>query len=307
MVDNKISIDIAMCTYRRDSVIDTLNSLQKLQLDNDWQVRIIVADNDAVPSAQQRVLSVDQTNIPVIYIHAPQSNISIARNACLSLSDSQWLAFIDDDELAMPGWLKALMQTATSTSAQVVLGPVDARYDPEFCEDWMSKGGFYQTRPVYVNGAILTGYTCNVLLDRRDERVKNADFDLALGKTGGEDTVLFSELYKQGCIIKYAQKAVLIEPITLPRASLKWLWLRRYRSGQTHGMLLADRVISLTDKLKQILIASVKASFCHIMLLLTLWNPVAWRRWWLRGGLHLGVVSSLLGKDTLVQYGEAKK
>ncbi|NRA16441.1 MAG: glycosyltransferase family 2 protein [Oceanospirillaceae bacterium] len=303
---DKIKIDIALCTFRRESVVDTLTSLQNLELDTQWQVKIIVADNDVEPSAELRVMSADQSKIPVIYVHAPQSNISIARNACLSESDSQWLAFIDDDELADPGWLRALMQKAFSSKASIVLGSVDSKCDPEFCESWMEKGGFFKTRPVYVNKKIVTGYTCNVLLDRRDKRVRDAGFDLSHGKTGGEDTVFFSALYKQGCTIEYAENAVLIEPVTESRASLKWLWMRRYRSGQTHAVLLSGKVISFKDKITQTAFALAKSLVCHAMMLLTLWSPVYWRKWWLRGGLHLGVVSKLWGGDTLVQYGKVE-
>lgn len=300
---SKLSIDIAMCTFRRESVIDALESLQQLELAEDWEVGIIVADNDVHPSAKERVLSVEQTNIPIRYIHAPDSNISVARNACLATSSSQWLAFIDDDELATPDWLSSLVDKAKETQAQIVLGAVDATYDDKYCMQWMSKGDFYQTRPVFVDGKIVTGYTCNVLIDRRVEPVKSAIFDLALGKTGGEDTVFFSSLYQKGCLITYEKAAVLYEPVIESRASLKWLWNRRYRSGQTHAMLLRDKTTTQSGKLMQLIKAIFKAVYCHVMLCGAFLNEVSWRRWCLRGALHLGVISSLLGKDTLVQYG----
>ena len=252
MNGDKIKIDIAMCTFRRESVVDTLNSLRNLELDSHWQVNIIVADNDVELSDRRRVMLVDQTNIPVIYVHAPQSNISIARNACLSTSDIQWLAFIDDDELADPGWLRALMHQAFVSKAFIVLGPVNAKYDPKFCENWMGKGDFYKTRSVYVKNKIVTGYICNVLLDRRDQRFRDFRFDLAHGKTGGEDSVFFSVLYKQGCTNVYAENALLTEQVTESRASLRWLWLRRYRSGQTHAMPLSSKAISIQGKIIQI-------------------------------------------------------
>lgn len=302
----KLTIDIAMCTFRRESVVDTLESLQQLDIDEEWEVGIIVADNDVYPSAKERVLSVEQTNIPIHYIHAPDSNISVARNACLATSTSQWLAFIDDDELATPGWLRSLVDNAKTSKAKIVLGAVNATYNKNYCTQWMSEGEFYQTRPVFVNGKIVTGYTCNVLIDRKDEPIKSAMFDLKLGKTGGEDTMFFSSLFRKGCLISYEKRAILYEPIIESRASLKWLWARRFRSGQTHAMLLGTKTRTLSGKSIELTKAIFKTVYCHLMLCASFWNSVSWRRWWLRGALHLGVISSLLGKKTLVQYGHAE-
>ena len=63
------------------------------------KVRLIVADNDEEPSARASVDRLRETApFEITYVHCPKSNISIARNACLTSADADFLAFIDDDE-----------------------------------------------------------------------------------------------------------------------------------------------------------------------------------------------------------------
>ena len=71
--------------------------------------------------------------------------------------------------------------------------------------------------------------------------VKGRRFALALGQSGGEDTHFFSHLHAAGGRIVFAEDAMLSEPVPENRASFLWLAKRRFRSGQTHGRLLADR------------------------------------------------------------------
>ena len=57
--------------------------------------------------------SAERNSLQITYVHAPARNISRARNACLALATAPLIAFIDDDEVASPQWLAALMDTQT--------------------------------------------------------------------------------------------------------------------------------------------------------------------------------------------------
>ena len=69
----------------------TLRSLGALETPPDATVRIVVADNDAVPSARTLVDALaDELPFELLYVHCPASNISIARNACLDNSAGEY-------------------------------------------------------------------------------------------------------------------------------------------------------------------------------------------------------------------------
>jgi succinoglycan biosynthesis protein ExoM len=299
---HQIRIDIGVCTFRRPAVVATLLSLFKLEVPAGTKLRIIVADNDAEPSAKDSIDRLrEKSPFEIVYIHCPKSNISIARNACLSASDADYLAFIDDDETAPRDWLCELLQTAKETGAEAVLGPVTAVYKPS-APSWMRKGDFHSTAPVWVNGDIVTGYTCNTLLLMTAPSVAGRRFALSLGQSGGEDTHFFSHMHADGGRIAFAKKAILSEPVPDSRASFMWLAKRRFRSGQTHGRLLAERKPG-TRRIGQIVTAASKVGFCAASALLSAFSPVRRNRQLLRMALHMGSVSGAFGVREIRQYG----
>ncbi|MCL6707772.1 glycosyltransferase [Pseudomonas sp. R2.Fl] len=295
-------IDIGICTFRRPELRDTLLSLFDLDVPRDVTVRLIVADNDGEPSARDLVEELrSRSPFPIRYVHCPKANISIARNACLAESDGDFLAFIDDDETASPGWLRELHAAALHSGADAVLGPVRAIYD-ETSPRWMRNGDFHSTRPVWVNGIIRTGYTCNVLLDMCSPHLAGRRFDLALGQSGGEDTQFFSAMTAAGGEIAFAPQALIEEPVPAKRASFDWLTKRRFRSGQTHGRILAGRHKG-TARLSQAFIAFSKLGYCAALSVATAFLPVTRNRYALRAALHAGALSGLLGFREIRQYG----
>jgi succinoglycan biosynthesis protein ExoM len=299
----KLRIDVCVCTYRRPELDDTLLSIAALTVPANAAVRVIVADNDAAPSARERVYALaGRIPLDVIYVHCPASNISIARNACLENSNGDFLAFIDDDETATPEWLAELLSVAEATGADAVLGPVRAVY-PDDAPGWMKRGDFHSTAPVWVRGEIITGYTSNVLLRRASPHVAGRRFNLALGRTGGEDTEYFTELTQAGGRIAFAPRAVVYEPVPKSRTLFSWLAKRRFRFGQTHGRLAgADR--QGLSVVPQIGLAAAKAGYCFASAAGQAFSPVRRNRSFLRGVMHSGVVSGLLGIREIRQYGE---
>ncbi len=297
-----LKVDIAICTYRRPMVADTLLSLFRLEVPADLSVRLIVADNDAEPSARGIIDALrERSPFPIHYVHCPKSNISIARNACLSHSEADYLAFIDDDETAPSNWLAELLKTAQETEADAVLGPVTALYDND-TPLWMRKGDFHSTRPVWVNGEIVTGYTCNTLLRMASHAVKGRRFALSLGQSGGEDTHFFTHMHQAGGRIAYAEKALLTEPVPGNRASFTWLAKRRFRSGQTHGRLQAEHKTGLR-RLPLVGVTAAKIAYSAAFTLLTAFDPVRRTRSALRTALHAGALSGIFGVREIRQYG----
>ncbi|WP_429128561.1 glycosyltransferase [Ensifer sp. 4252] len=298
-------VDVAVCTFRRPELAETLRSLAAITVPDATAIRIIVADNDMHPTATGLVDAL-RREIPfeIDYVHCPAGNISVARNACLDNATGDYLAFVDDDETVARDWLVRLLETATATRVEAVLGPVRAEYDPS-APAWMRRGDFHSTRPVWVGGEIVTGYTCNVLLDRKSPALAGRRFNLALGRTGGEDTEFFTHMHKAGGRLAYAPDALVYEIVPEKRASFEWLAKRRFRSGQTHGRLLAQTAAG-SGKPVEIVRAAAKSVYCAAACLILLASPVARSRYALRAVMHAGVVSGLFGVRELEQYGTSE-
>ena len=298
---------IGICTFRRPELEATLASLEKLTPCG-LPVAVAVADNDALPSAQDLVQAIAADHsLPVTYLHAPQANISIARNALLDharATGARLLVYLDDDETVEPDWLKHLVQAQRNSDAGAVLGPVCAHYLPD-APGWMDRARAHDTLPVFGgDGAITSGYTCNVLVDLSDPAAADLRFDPVRGRSGGEDSAFFADFLTAGGQIAFAPDALVHETVPSDRARLVWLLRRRYRMGQTHASLIA-RGRSRVGRVKAAGVAMAKALACGGMAVIGVASP-AWRnRQLMRGALHLGAVAQLGGARQIEIYGTA--
>ena len=295
-------ITIAICTYKRAEIKDTLESISKQKLTDDLSFRVIIADNDIEQTVRKDIekIAID-LGMNLTYVHAPSQNISIARNACLSNCKTKWLVFLDDDEIACDIWLSELYKTAIKENADVILGPVKSVY-LQGTSDWIIKCDFHSTMPVFVNGVIETGYTGNTLLNLASTQIKNRIFDLKLGRSGGEDTDFLSKAFKEGAKIVFSPRAIAYEDVPISRASLSWLSQRKFRVGQSYAGTLINEHDSLIGIGINFLKAFGKFAMCMMMSLIFIMSSSKKYLWFLRGCLHLGVISKLLGKKEIQQY-----
>ncbi|WP_425228627.1 glycosyltransferase [Sphingomonas sp.] len=292
------SVDVAVCTYRRDTLAHALRSIAGQVLPDGIRLRVIVADNDEEPSAQARTAAAAaQLTLDCHYVHAPARNISIARNACLDAAEAELLAFIDDDEVATPGWIAALLARLDESGADAVLGPARARY-PAGAPGWAARADLHSTRPPLTEtAAIRTGYSCNVLL--RLPAFAGLRFDPALGRSGGEDDLFFATAVQRGARIAYAPDAIVDDPVPAARLTLGWLWRRSFRNGQTYAR---TRLAAGGWRALLLPVAAGKASLCLAGAALTLASPARWRRLAVRGALHLGACARYCGRRDLQLY-----
>lgn len=284
------SVDITLCTFRRPMVRDTIASLGGLDLPPGVSVRIIVADNDEVPSARADVMAAAAgLPLPVEYLHAPARNISIARNAGLDAANADWVAFLDDDEFADPAWLARLLARAEETGADAIFGPAIAEYGAD-APAWMVRQDHHSNRPVRRDGEVETGHTCNALLRWAGTPWREQRFDLARGKSGGEDTEFFFRLRRMGARFEEAETAIVREAVHPDRLDLNWILRRKYRAGQSH----AARASGTAGRLKLGVSAFGKLLVCAGGVVAGAWSEDRRNFWTLRGAMHLGVIAGCL-------------
>ena len=213
------------------------------------------------------------------------------------------LVFIDDDETVSKDWLSHLIAEQERSGAEVVLGPSIAVYD-DAAPAWMREGDYHSSRPVYVDGKIITGYCCNTLVMRTSPPARNVRFQLGLGKTGGEDTIYLATIHRQGGTISYAEDALVYEDVPPKRAQLMWMLKRRFRFGHTHGLMLdALHDLGTSGRIREFVKAAAKCLSCGAMAVVNLPSRANRNRWLLRGALHAGVCLRFLGAGSIESYG----
>lgn len=283
-----VLVDVCVCTYKRPSLAATLASLNAQTLPAD-RLRIIVADNDHDPSARTLVEQSLAGGGGFLYLHAPARNISVARNACLDAATADYVAWIDDDEIADPDWLERLIAALQARDCDAVFGPVQAVY-PDDAPAWATAADLHSTRPVQTRKGVDTGYTSNALVKRAV--VGERRFDPDLGRSGGEDTDFFTRLYVSGARFAAAPDAVVREAVGEERLGLSWLLKRAFRSGQTHARRYLG---SGAERAAQAGIALAKSGACVGLAGLNVGSVSGRRRALVRGALHLGAFARLAG------------
>lgn len=305
-------IVVGVCTFRRPSLEGTLRSLLALEPPPGVTVRIVVSDNDEIPTAEGAVRGLaaeaEGAGLDLGYLHSPARNISLARNALLEEAErtgASALAFLDDDEWVRPDWLSRLIEARDVAGADAVFGPVRGVYG-EDAPAWMRGGAFHDAEAeLDAQGRVRTGYSGNVLIDVGAPAFRGRRFDLAHGRTGGEDTAFFEGARRAGAILAPAPLAEAFEHVPAYRARADWLARRRFRAGQTHGELIGQGA-SPARRLGLAGVAGAKVAACLAMAAAQGLSPARRNRALLRGCLHAGAASRLLGSRPLVLYGDAE-
>lgn len=284
-VRNIIKIDVLICTYKRTVLDQCLTSVLAQDLPEGLVVNVIVADNASTKWALECVMEhAKNTPITIQYLHAPADNISIARNACLESATGDYVAFLDDDEIAPNDWLAQLCWDMGGHD--VVFGPVVAQYPPD-APNWIVRNDFHSTTLDSAQGVIQTGYAGNVVMRWRGMPWVQERFDLALGATGGEDTDFFNRLYKLGAILTFSPHAYVHEPVAENRLCIRWLAKRRFRSGQS----FAD--IAMQDVHRAVLFSTAFLKSVYSVLAMFIFAMSEKRAgfWLMRCLFHMGVFS----------------
>lgn len=167
------------------------------------------------------------------YRHEPEPNIARARNAALELGPAEILVFVDDDEVAGPGWLEELLAAQEASGADAVFGTVE-RQLPEGSPSWIAAGRFFASAepPAGALGWTQTR-TGNTLLLGSWCYEDGFRFDEGFGRTGGEDVQFFSRLARSGARLWGAPAARVSEEVEARRLNLRYLLRRDYRQGQS--------------------------------------------------------------------------
>ena len=122
-------ITVAIASCGRPSLARTLASIDAQIFPEGWSVDVVVAD-DSMDGAAAKIAARLDMQLPLQVVNVASANIAMARNACLEAAGGQFIAFIDDDEIAGPHWIAELVEDALKAKADCLFGPVIPEYAP---------------------------------------------------------------------------------------------------------------------------------------------------------------------------------
>jgi hypothetical protein len=219
---------------RPQSLARAARSLFRLEGVDPGRLELVIVDNDAARSAEATAGELRrEAPCAVRYLCEPTPGVASARNTAVAGSKAPLIAFLDDDEEASPGWLKALLDAQARFDADVVFGPVrgqapePVRTHRAYLERFFSREGPAEAR-------LLDGYYgCGDSLIRRAALPDpQAPFALSQNHIGGEDDVLFGQMKARGARFAWTPDAWVIEHPEPSRLNLGYALKRAFAYGQ---------------------------------------------------------------------------
>ncbi|WP_431065365.1 glycosyltransferase family 2 protein [Methylotuvimicrobium sp.] len=248
-MSNQTQIDICLCTFMRPELLrETLTSIEQQQLSPDINVKVFVVDNDANAGAETVINEFKMRGlIDITYDIEPEQNIALARNRSVRMGKGDYVAFIDDDEVASESWLTHLYDCLRRYEADGVFGPVVPIY-PSNAPAWVVESGLID-RPSHKTGTtVVTGATNNTLVKRSLLDQYTGPFDREFGLTGGSDAALFRKAVKDGFKLIWCNEAIVSESVPDERMTFEFLKRRSYRGGQCYARIILAEA-TLIEKL----------------------------------------------------------
>jgi hypothetical protein len=247
------TITAIVCTYNRyDVLLEAIHSLQAQTLPPS-RFEILIIDNSTDLEARDRFWKDVEPSANMCVFYEGTPGLSRARNIGLREAAAALVAYIDDDAVAAPEWLEALVETFEAESgAAIVGGPVDPVWpdaEPPWLHKWLR--GFLtivdlgpERRPLSER-EWLAG--TNIAF-RKAALEAVGGFNETLGRVRGtllsnEELVVSELIHKLGSVSFYAPGARVLHRVYADRVSQSWM--RKRLSWQVVSDLMAGQANSV--------------------------------------------------------------
>lgn len=199
-----LQFSVIICTYNRANMLGgAVESVVQQSLDPS-RFEIIIVDNCSRDGTREEAarLQAHYAGHTIRYVYEPNPGLGNARLAGLRIAQAEWLAFLDDDARAAPGWLAAAAGALRDQPGLHGLGgPIHPLYlaekpawfqDEYEIRDWGSAERFLRKDEAFAGGNM---FFPRRLLEQLATVLPNA------GMVGnfmrfGEDTALFERAWE---------------------------------------------------------------------------------------------------------------
>jgi glycosyltransferase involved in cell wall biosynthesis len=274
---------VVICTHNRSAFLsETLEALIN-QHTPDFAFDILVVDNASTDQTRNILAAFQNKPVPVRYLYVPVLGLAHARNQAIDQVTAPYIAFLDDDAIPAPDWLRTLL--GTFDTIQPTPGAVGGRV---FLR-WTAG------QPAWMPDDLLGVYS---LLDYGDQVqavravngcsvafpgavAKRYRFDTRLGVAGknqipGEDADILNRMRRDNLVIYYQPGAVVCHVVGQYRENRHYLFARS--RGLGHAQALLSVIYAWPGRLAVLKLMAQDT-----------WNR---RHWWKR--MVLGVISGKL-------------
>jgi len=231
-----IQVSIVVCTYNRSEwLAGCLYSLES-QSEN-VPIEIIVVDNNSSDSTASVVLEFIKRSPKIKYIFEGRQGLSYARNRGFLEAAGEYVAYIDDDARACPGWIKEIFTFFEKYPDATGVGGQHSAFSPAPIPKWFPKE--YGSRSLGQETRLLKEkewISGTNMVFRKSSLIEVGGFDPAIGMAGdkvsyGEETKLTLRMMERGMKIYYCAEMQVEHAILPYKLTLRWLLRSNFANG----------------------------------------------------------------------------
>jgi len=243
---SNLVISAIICTHNRDpylaAAIDSLLA-QDLTAQGLGNFEVLVVDN-ASTDRTKAIVEARLDDPRLKYVHESQLGLSHARNRGVAESQGEIVAYLDDDAVAEPHWLRTLVGAYRADEKLAIAGGRVTLLWPEQTQppSWLSEAmlsclGYYDLgqEAVHIENPSLTPRGLNYSL-RRSFLDSVGGFDPQLGRMGkkllsNEELYMTEAALKQGLRVAYLPDALVAHNVAPERLNRNWFLRRSWWQG----------------------------------------------------------------------------
>ncbi len=247
------SISAIICTYNRDAYVGA--AIDSVLAQDLPEFEAILVDNRSTDRTQA-IVEERLSDPRLKYVYEPQQGLSAARNRGLKEAKGDILAYLDDDAVASPGWLRAIYEAYKNNEKLGIAGgkttliwPPGVSRPPWLSEEGCGVLGLYDfgDAPLAITHPDRTPIGANYSI-RREVLEAIGGFNVNLGRVGknlvsNEEIFMTQQALKRGWTVMYLPDAAAGHNIIPERITRNWFFKRSWGQGisESYREQLANR------------------------------------------------------------------
>ncbi len=295
-----------------------IGSWAALEVPKGCEIRFLVVENDTCENTKRLIedLAGIHPAITLDYAFEPEIGIPFARNAAARLAiaaNSDWLVFVDDDEVLARDWLVKLADAFRKTNAVLIGAPLRVEHRfyghglvEKLMHENIARRYARKERRAARKASLCTTPGVTIVTNNWAARThlfttEGIWFDESLRHTGGSDVQFYSDVVSRGLPTGWVADAFAYESIPRERLSIRYQF-RRGRDQATANFRrkfrknpkkLRSLVIILPIRLLLTVVAAVSVPLTGGRTLLTFCRSAGW---------VVGKMQAVLGRDSKLYF-----
>jgi glucosyl-dolichyl phosphate glucuronosyltransferase len=121
-MDDALRLTVCVCTRDRPAYLSAcLDGLRRQSVTSDC-FEVLVVDSASSPSAAREVARLARVVPNFRHLRVERPGVSLARNVGARCARAEWIAYLDDDAIPEPDWVRAVLDATAAPDPPAVIG-----------------------------------------------------------------------------------------------------------------------------------------------------------------------------------------